>query len=138
MNEYEDIIRLPHHVSRKHPQMSMEKRAAQFQPFSALTGYEEVIAETGRLTYEERELDDSALEHLDHIIAYIRGHLPEEPAVSITWFEPDGKKEGGAYVSASGTVKRIDEQHRKIVMRGGEEIPIDRVYDIRRLGNVRE
>ncbi|MBQ6190966.1 MAG: hypothetical protein IJK51_01535 [Bacteroidaceae bacterium] len=43
---YEDIINLPHHVSKKHPQMSMLQRAAQFAPFAALTGHDKAIEET--------------------------------------------------------------------------------------------
>ena len=45
MENYEDIINMPHHVSKKHPRLSMDKRAAQFTPFAALTGYEEEIEE---------------------------------------------------------------------------------------------
>ena len=47
MGKYDDIIDLPHHVSKRHPQMSMQSRAAQFAPFAALTGFEDEIEEAG-------------------------------------------------------------------------------------------
>ena len=56
MENYDDIIHLPHHVSKKHPKLSMQQRAAQFAPFAALTGYEDAINETVRLTESEMEL----------------------------------------------------------------------------------
>jgi hypothetical protein len=49
MGKYDDIINLPHHVSTKHPRMSLEQRSAQFAPYAVLTGYEDAIKETAKL-----------------------------------------------------------------------------------------
>ena len=95
MSEYDDIIHLPHHVSRIHPQMSMEDRAAQFSPFAALTGYDAAIVETARLTAQRVELDEYERQALNKKLQFISEHLNEHPKVSITCFVPDARKEGG-------------------------------------------
>ena len=87
MNEYDDIINLPHHVSSRHPQMSMMNRAAQFAPFAALTGHAAAIEETARLTDEQMELAEEDNEILNQKIAYLRENLHEHPLVTITYFE---------------------------------------------------
>lgn len=114
-HKYEDIIHLPHHVSTKHPQMDCIDRAAQFSPFAALTGYEAALEETGRLTEERIELDEDVKAELDRSFQRIRKQLSEKPLVSLTYFKPDERKEGGAYVTLTGRVKKMDENARKIV-----------------------
>ena len=94
--KYSDIIDLPHHVSTKHPHMSPEDRAAQFSPFAALTGYDDAIRETGRLTERRVELDDEELARLDEKFHILQEHLEEQPVVRFTYFKPDMRKEGGA------------------------------------------
>ena len=99
---YDDIIRLPHHVSQNHPQMSLRDRAAQFAPFAALTGYEAAVGETARLTAERRELDAQEAEELNRRLAALIARLPERPEVTVEYFVPDDRKAGGAYVSVTG------------------------------------
>ena len=130
MNEYEDIIHLPHHVSRKHPQMSMSDRAAQFSPFAALTGYDAAVEETARLTDCRIELDEYEAQHLDEQIQKLSGHLQERPEVSITYFLPDARKDGGEYVTMTGRVKKIENYERRIVLMDGSLIPIHEVISI--------
>ena len=127
---YEDIINLPHHVSKTRPQMPMSDRAAQFAPFAALTGYDAAIKETGRLTVERIELDVEALSALDMKYQLLMEALDEAPEVTITYFQPDERKAGGKYVSAVGAVKKIDDFERRITMRDGTRIPMDDVLSI--------
>lgn len=123
--EYEDIIHLPHHVSSKRPQMSMLDRAAQFSPFAALTGYDDAIQETGRLTEQKIELDEETLEKLDEQFQILQEHLGEQPEVRFTYFKPDERKEGGAYLTVSGIVRKIKLYERKILLQDGTVIPVD-------------
>lgn len=122
MSKYDDIVHLPHHVSRKHPQMSMKDRAAQFSPFAALTGYDAAIAETARLTDQRVELDEYERQALNEKLQFISEHLNEHPKVSITYFLPDARKDGGEYVTVTGNVKKIDDYEHKIVLMDGMEI----------------
>lgn len=123
--EYEDIIHLPHHVSSKRPQMSMLDRAAQFSPFAALTGYDDAIQETGRLTEQKIELDEETLEKLDERFQILQEHLSEQPEVRFTYFKPDERKEGGAYLTVSGVVRKIKLYEREILLQDGTIIPMD-------------
>ena len=128
--KYDEIMRLPHHVSKTRPQMPMSDRAAQFAPFAALTGYDAAIKETGRLTDERIELDVEALSALDMKYQLLMEALDEAPEVTITYFQPDERKAGGKYVSAVGAVKKIDDFERRITMRDGTRIPMDDVLSI--------
>ena len=128
--KYDEIMGLPHHVSKTRPQMPMSDRAAQFAPFAALTGYDAAIKETGRLTDERIELDVEALSALDMKYQLLMEALDEAPEVTITYFQPDERKAGGKYVSAVGTVKKIDDLERRITMRDGTRIPMDDVLSI--------
>ena len=130
MNQYEDIINLPHHVSPTRPQMPMSDRAAQFAPFAALTGYDAAIKETGRLTDEKIELDEEALTALDMKYQLLMDALDKVPEVTITYFQPDERKAGGKYVSATGAVKKVDDFERLITMQDGTRIPMDDVLSI--------
>ena len=130
MSKYNEIIYLPHHVSKTRPQMPMSDRAAQFAPFAALTGYDAAIKETGRLTDERIELDVEALSALDMKYQILMEALDEAPEVTITYFQPDERKAGGKYVSAVGAVKKIDDFERRITMRDGTRIPMDDVLSI--------
>lgn len=108
-NLYQEIIDLPHHVSKTHPQMPMSDRAAQFSPFAALTGYNSAIRETGRLTEERIELDEEALMALNMRYQLLIDSLKECPEVRITYFKPDERKSGGAYLTITGVVKKVDD-----------------------------
>ena len=127
---YDDIINLPHHVSEKHRRMSVSDRAAQFSPFAALTGFGAAISEAGRLTDTETELDEDEKELINGALRTL-AQAPEKRAlVNVTWFRPDGRKAGGAYVTSQGRVKRLDEYSRTLLMSDGEKIPIDCVAAI--------
>lgn len=128
--QYEDIIHLPHHVSSKRPQMPMSDRAAQFSPFAALTGYDDAIRETGRLTEQRVELDDEELERLDEKFRILQEHLEEQPVVRFTYFKPDERKEGGAYLTVSGVVRKIRNYEREILLQDGTVIPVDDIAEL--------
>ncbi|MEW9122779.1 MAG: hypothetical protein AB2421_08700 [Thermotaleaceae bacterium] len=128
--EYDDIIHLPHHVSTKHPHMATIDRAAQFSPFAALTGHDAAIKETARLTDEKVELDEYMKDILNHRLQIIADLLKEHPEIAITYFQPDEKKNGGTYVTAISTVKKIDVYERIVVMNDGTVIPIDEIIRI--------
>ena len=130
-NRYDEIMGLPHHVSKTRPQMPMSDRAAQFAPFAALTGYDSAIKETGRLTDERIELDEEALTALDRKYQLLIEALDDAPEVTIIYFRPDERKAGGQYVSATGTVKKVDTFGRRILLQDGTRIPLDSVYDLR-------
>lgn len=127
---YDDIIHLPHHVSTTHPHMAVGDRAAQFSPFAALTGYDAEIKETARLTDERVEMDEYMKDVLSDKLRIILDRIKENPQIEITYFRPDEKKNGGSYVTATGTVKKIDEYERIVVMTGDTEISIDEISSI--------
>lgn len=127
---YDDIINLPHHVSDKRPQMSMQDRAAQFSPFAALTGYDSAIRETARLTDAKFELTEETMAVLNMKLQMAADSIAEQPELSFTYFKPDEKKAGGAYVTVSGTVKRVDDYERLVILQSGERIPMDNLLDI--------
>lgn len=126
---YDDIIDLPHHVSERHPQMSMYNRAAQFAPFAALTGHNAAITEAARLTETEQELSESDAEVLNRKLAYLQS-LDEKPAISVTYFVPDDKKEGGSYHTATGIVKSVEPDKGVLQFEDGTGIPVIRIKDI--------
>lgn len=129
-NPYADIINLPHHVSKVHSQMSMAQRAAQFSPFAALVGYEDVIDETARQTDSKRELDEMEKAELDRKLCVIESHLAEKPVVEIEYYVPDKTKAGGEYVFKSGSVVKIQPVQKKLVLSDGTEIRIEDIVDI--------
>lgn len=130
MNQYEDIINLPHHVSPTRPQMPLSDRAAQFAPFAALTGYDSAIKETGRLTDDKIELDEEALTALDMKYQLLMDALDDAPEVTITYFQPDERKAGGKYITATSAVKKVDDFERRITMQDGTKIPMDDILSI--------
>lgn len=130
MTDYADIINMPHHVSAKRPQMSMADRAAQFSPFAALTGYDAAIKETGRLTDEKIELEEDALLALDEKLRQIVDSPENRENVDITYFKADATKDGGAYITVTGRIKKLDDYQRLIVLDDGKVIPMDDVLSI--------
>ena len=129
-HRYDDIIDLPHHVSRKHPQMPLLDRAAQFAPFAALTGHEAAIKETARLTEEEIELDENSNELLDLRLQQLQEHLSEQPEVTVTYFCPDEKKSGGAYETVTGAVKKVDAYAGELVFTDGRRIGLGTIVEL--------
>ncbi len=104
-DKYEDIIHLPHHVSRKHPQMSMANRAAQFSSFAALTGHDAAIAEAARLTDERPILDESVKQEISNLLQL--APTDSNLVLNIVYFVPDTRKSGGAYMELTGRVKKL-------------------------------
>lgn len=129
-NSYGDIINLPHHVSATRPHMPALDRAAQFSPFAALTGYEAAVKETARLTDEQIELDEDSKTALEMKLRILSDELFNHPEVEITYFQTDAKKDGGAYINAIGTIKKIDEYERVLLMMDGTKIPIEAIIEI--------
>lgn len=129
-NNYDDIIGLPHHQSASRPHMSLDDRAAQFAPFAALTGHAAAIKETSRYTENKTELEEADIELLNSRIAYIMENLDSSPYISVTYFLPDPRKSGGAYLTVSGGVKKIDRYKKKLIMEDNTEIPFDDISNI--------
>lgn len=129
-HKYDDIIDLPHHVSATRPRMSSIDRAAQFSPFAALTGYDAAIKETGRLTDRKIELSEDARIVLDGKQQILLDHISDHPEVSVTYFVPDERKAGGAYVTVTGSVKKIDDYQRLLILTDGTTISLDEIHDI--------
>lgn len=129
-HRYDDIINLPHHQSKTRPHMSLVDRAAQFSPFAALTGYDAEVKEAARVTDEKIELSEEMSCRLDEKLKILQEHVSEYPQVSVTYFLPDEKKDGGSYVTVTETVKRIDEYERKIVLTDGSQIPIKDILEM--------
>ena len=127
---YADIIDMSHHVSKDRPHLSMRQRAAQFSPFAALVGYEDVIEETTRQTDSKRELDETEKAELDRKLNVIASRLTEKPIVVIEYFVPDKTKAGGEYVFKSGEVVKIQPMQKKLVLSDGTEIRIEDIADI--------
>lgn len=124
---YDNIINLPHPTSQRHPRMPIHDRAAIFSPFAALSGHGAAIAETARLTERRIELDEDTRAELDRRQAILLGHIDEQPEVTITWFQPDEKKDGGAYPTATGRLKKFRELERILLLTDGTEIPLQNV-----------
>lgn len=137
-NPYADILTLPHHKAANRPQMSMHDRAAQFSPFAALTGFDGVIAETGRRTDQKIELSESQMTLLDQKLTLIDDAIQDgdHPLVTAVYFVPDAKKEGGSYQEYTGKVRQIDAVERKLVFlaanerSAGKNISIDDILEI--------
>lgn len=127
---YDDIIKMPHHVSRRHQQMSMEARAAQFAPFAALTGYDDAVVETARLTSSKRMLDDDDMMALDAKMQRLIALEREHPKVTITFFQPDSHKQGGEYRTLVGEIKNIDLIEGKLHLIGNQTITIADIMDM--------
>lgn len=129
-NAYEDIIDLPHHVSRTRSPMSLHDRAAQFAPFAALSGYEDAVRETARLTDSRATLDECEKQLLNDRLCLLAEQPDAAGEVSITYFHPDTRKEGGAYLTIRAAVREVDEYGRTVLMAGGERIPFGNIFAI--------
>lgn len=130
IKKYEDILDLPHHVSRKRPQMSLGDRAAQFSPFAAVVGHEEAIKETARRTDRRKELDETEKAMIDAQLREIEVNLPNGSEIEIEYFLPDERKAGGKYLIKIGKVKKFDPYLRLVHMIDGTCIPIDEISRI--------
>lgn len=127
---YDDIIHMPHHISKTRAQMPMHDRAAQFSSFDALVGFGSMIEETERLTDTKIELDETEIILLDEKLNLISRNISFRPEIRVVYFLPDKWKDGGAYVSHTGAVKKIDTFLRTVVFTDGERIPIEDICSI--------
>lgn len=127
---YDDIINLPHPVSTKYPQMPIANRAAQFSPFAALTGYDAALQETARETTSQKELDENAIETIDMKLRILADETAQHPEIAVTYFQPDKKKKGGAYATATGALKKIDNCARVILLMDGVKISFEDIVEI--------
>lgn len=123
--KYDDMLRLPHHVSASRKPMAITARAAQFAPFAALSGYDAEVQEAGRLTDRPIEPDEYEKEALNARLRLLACHFREEWVVSLVFFQPDERKAGGAYVTRTGTVKKLYETERLLTLTDGTVIPLD-------------
>ena len=129
-HSYDDIINLPNPTSTKHPRMPLSDRAAQFSPFAALTGHEAAIKETVRQTDAKQVLSEEVIAELNKKLYLIAETIGTQQMVEITYFVPDAKKDGGAYISHAGYVKRIDKYEHTVVMEDKTVIPSEQISDI--------
>lgn len=130
MNNYDDIINLPHYEPKHHPRMSMMSRAAQFAPFAALTGHSDAIQETARFTDDLHDLDESKIDELNRKMELLRSHLQEQPIITITYFQNDEKKNGGQYCINTSKLLKINEEEGVLVFENGKSIVIHTIFDI--------
>ena len=128
--QYNDILNM------SYPNPEIEKdfpdkilRAAQFAPFAALTGFDEEVKETARITDSKVELDEYQKAELNDKLMFLNNSKDDEK-VGITYFVPDKKKSGGAYVTKKGIVIKVREYEKDVVMDDGTEIPIDDIFAI--------
>ena len=129
-HKYDSIINLEHYKSKKHPPMSLYARSAQFAPFAALTGYEEAVVEIAREVGERIEIDEELKSILDSKIQILSEQIKKKPEVVFTYFVSDLTKDGGAYISVTGIVKKIDSLSQTIILEDRTEIPIVDIIDI--------
>lgn len=129
--KYDDIINLPHRVSTQRPQMTRSARAAQFAPFAALVGLDDEMEETARLTDTKPELEEAEKEKINRILLEIRDNPQKETAVELTFFRPDGRKDGGAIITVPCTVRRIDEIGRSLILSDRSKIEFENILSIK-------
>lgn len=129
--KYDDIINLPHHTSSKHPRMTRTARAAQFAPFAALTGLDDEMEETARITDKKLILDEEQKQIINRELLFIKNNPQKDIPVIITFFKSDGRKEGGAYIEKEVRIKKIDEINRKLILSDYSEIEIDDLFSVR-------
>ena len=137
-NPYMDIMHMPHHKAENRPHMSMHNRAAQFSPYAALSGFDGMIAETGRLTNRRIELSENEKERLNRKLVLVNEAIQDKahPEITVIYFVPDFQKDGGAYETYAGKVRNIDPVIREVVFfaangrSGGERIPIDDIWEV--------
>lgn len=130
MSKYDDIINLPHPEPKNHQRMSLENRAAQFSPFAALTGHNEAIKETERLTNQKIELEEDAITDINRTLMWIRDNIKSRPQVVVTYFVPDYKKTGGKYITATVNIVKVDEVNNAIVTADGIKIAVHNILEI--------
>ena len=129
-SKYDDIINMSHHISKKHPRMSLENRSAQFAPFAALTGYEDEVEETARITDKRIEITDEIKSKINMKLQIIQEKINTKPKVTIKYFIPDNKKEGGSYKTVTSNVLKIDQYKKLVVLKDNTKIFISDIINI--------
>lgn len=129
MDKYASIIDIKH-FEPKHERMSLYARSAQFAPFAALTGYEESVEETGRLTSERIEIEEGLKEIINGELLKIKEAIKEKPVIKVTYFIKDTKKKGGKYVTLENSIKRIDEYKKELVFVDNTKIKIEDIIKL--------
>ena len=130
IDDYKDIINLPHHVSDQRPRMEISNRAAQFSPFAAVVGHDVAIKETARLTEKRKELDETEKSIIDEKLREVESWLPDKHEIEIVYFEPDIVKKGGRYLSKIGSIKKIDTYTSEVLFVDGTKIEIEEIYSV--------
>ncbi len=128
--KYGDIIGLPHYEPKKHARMDPGKRAAQFAPFAALTGYGDAVSEAARYTETGMDLAEDERERMDMVMGGVMQRIGQKPLVRIVYFEEDGKKEGGSYRELTDRVRKIDMNRSCLIMQDGQKILLKDIIDI--------
>ena len=130
MKNYEDIRNHERYQLKHHTPMSMESRAAQFAPFAALVGYDEEIGEAARSTDGREELSEDAIDALNQAFQKLLEHEEERPLVTVTYFQPDAKKDGGRYITYTGNFRFYDAEKRVMKFVDGMVIGVGQVCRI--------
>ena len=130
MKRYADMLLLPHPVSKKRPRMSVHDRAAQFAPFAALTGSEDAIGEAGRLTQQPVFLTEDAMAEVNSALCALQNCLAQRPEVQLIYFCPDSRKAGGAVMTVSGVVKKIDRYASALILENGLQVPFENLIGL--------
>lgn len=127
---YGDIMDLPHHVSARHPRMPLEERAAQFSPFAALAGHGEAVRETERITAPFAEPGEDKKELLNRKLLCLKEREREAPEIEATYYKPDERKSGGAYVTVRGQLKKVDTQGERLLFADGTAVLFERLWSV--------
>ena len=122
VHRYDDMIDMPHHRSASRSHMSLHDRAAQFAPFAALTGYEDVLEETKRSTEPRPVLDETQITAINETLRYLSANREKNIRVAVTYFRSDPVKQGGAYLTDIGTIAKMDEAEKQLMMESGRKI----------------
>lgn len=128
LEKYKHILHKERPISKNHPPLSTESRAAQFSSFDALTGFKDVVRETTRKTDKKITLDEYALDELNRRLSYLKNNIESEFTVKLTYFEPDKTKDGGKYLEITDYIVKIREYEQDIIMGNGKIIPIKDLY----------
>lgn len=128
--KYEDMLYLEPPVSKIHRKMSISERAAQFMPFAALTGYEDLIRESSRITQRRIELSETEIEELKHKLEFLHVHEKENPLIKVMYFLQDLKKNGGSYQTVEKQLHRIDDIEKKIIFKDHTTIQFDDIISV--------
>lgn len=127
---YGDIIELPRHISKRHTPMNIQNRAAQFAPFSALTGHNDEVMEKTRLTEDFIYLDESQIDNINQELNYIIDNFSSIESIFIKYFIKDEKKQGGRYESKRQGVKKIDTYNNILILQDNTKINFENILKI--------